>query len=313
MMSHLYLMPNAGGDPTQRPNSKPKPNQNKNHDHSAFMRLTVDWTFHVWTEEVDFSSTHLGRAYCEGHVKRSCVVTSQKKKNWVACVWHAVNVHLRTVMPRQDFQKPATDELMEVHQGADRARYEVCYLETDPLTFFHSCNSRPLRKKSSKSLLATSVAHSNRFHCRDSPCGFRQQVQCWRRSSFGRSRTTNRTASVLLLSALHPISTKYHEPDENTGTLRLASHFHKHYRHDLRYVFDAENCSEHRQNILKHEAGQWFLLENDPRMFVNDAELWWLTKKSFQQWMKTIERSLFHSQGIIMNACTRTHFVFLWA
>ena len=67
-----------------------------------------------------------------------------------ACLWHAVMRQSRKVMPNLDCQKPATDWLMEFHQGADRARYDVCDHERDPCT--------PLYVRSIP-------GHTKRIHC----------------------------------------------------------------------------------------------------------------------------------------------------
>ena len=50
------------------------------------------------------------------------------------CLWHAVIYHLRKRKPIKDYQKPSTYLLFELHQVADRARYEVCHHVTGPMT-----------------------------------------------------------------------------------------------------------------------------------------------------------------------------------
>ena len=114
------LTQKAGRDPAKRPNSQPKPNQNKNHVHSGQLRLTEGWTFdirqrrwisvphHIWEEP------NGGRSYQE-------VVRTSSTRSTV-CVWHAVMYHSRKVTPRMNDQRPPKDCLMEFHQGADGAR-----------------------------------------------------------------------------------------------------------------------------------------------------------------------------------------------
>ena len=156
----------------------------------------------IGQRDLDSSSAHqIGRAKREAHVKKMCVITSQKdelpRNRW--CLPMARMYHLRKVMPKLDYQKHQPKQM-----GCWNCSKEP--MEHVPKSFImkqirihrHTYVQLKVIARNPNLIHCFQVfcAPSNRFHA-GSSSKYSLEVDG---PSCRRSRTTNRTATLLPLS-----------------------------------------------------------------------------------------------------------------
>ena len=119
-------------------------------------------------------------------------------------------------MPGLDCKK-ATDWLVELDQGADRARFAVCDHETDPHTPLHirAIEGHCAAPKLIYSFCVSCTFQSVSFQ-RVTLWIFRQPIQCWKRTVFFQAVEDYKTGcQVCYFSALQPFATTCNDTCEN--------------------------------------------------------------------------------------------------
>ena len=116
-----HLTRKEGGHPTQKPNSKPKPHQNKNHVHNGHVRPTEGWQLTMVKGSV--SQIHTGKKEERDAkpVARS-MYQIRKVQDMVKNCFHQTN---RVFLRRRDATLSSDDTARETHSHAESRVHSV--------------------------------------------------------------------------------------------------------------------------------------------------------------------------------------------